>query len=403
MVKKLSADSCKSFLGFVPDAQSHNVLQRFVTAQGWNTDCAQKGTVENAVEFLGSNPSPEFLLVDVPTAEAASSLLDKLADVCDPKVKVIVTSTVDEYSFFRWLTDIGVHHYLLKPLTEEALENAITATPAQTEPPKSEKQGKLYAVMGTRGGVGASTTSLNIAAAISERHNTPTALLDLEAQWGTISLMLDLEPGRGLRDALSKPDRIDTLFMERVMLKYNENFSILSSEEPLDETITIHPQAAEALIKESRKKFAVTVADLPRDVSAFSQTFLKAADHVVIVTELSLIGLRDAMRLSDFLKEKLGLKRVHFVANRVGMLPKHEMKPVDFEKSLKSKFYAMIPFDLEAYGKMATGEIEATKKRPSAMGNAMLDLANLLHKAPAATPAEAKKPRMLGWMKKGTQ
>lgn len=402
MAAKLSADTCKSFLAFVPDSESHSVLQRFVLAQGWNADCAQKGTVEDAVAFLASHPSPDFLMVDIPDAESASELLDKLADVCDPKVKVIVTSAVDEYSFFRWLTDIGVHHYLLKPLTEEALENAITATPVQTEAAKTEKLGKLYAVMGTRGGVGASTVSLNLAATISMLHHTSTGLLDLEPQWGTISLMLDLEPGRGLRDALAKPDRIDGLFMERVMLKFKENFSILSSEEPLDEPITTHPQAAEALITESRKKFAVTIADLPRDVSLFSQAFLKAADHIVIVTELTLIGLRDAMRLNDFLKEKLGVKRVHFVANRSGMLPKYEMKVADFEKSLNSKFYGIIPFDLEAYGKMATGDVEVAKKHPSAMGKALITIADLLHRTPASTVTEAEKSKkLLGWMKKG--
>lgn len=397
MVAKPSAQKCPSFLAFVPDAESLSVLQRFALTQGWDADCAHEGTASDAVEYLASNPSPDFLMVDVPDAQSAPDLLDDLADVCDANVKVIVTSTIDEYSFFRWLTDIGIHHYLLKPLTEEALQNAVTAAPERSDADKAEKQGKLLAVIGTRGGCGASTLALNLAAGIAEKHNTPTALLDLEPQWGTISLMLDLEPGRGLRDALAKPDRIDTLFMERVMLKYSENFSILSSEEPLDDPIVFHDDAAKALIGEARKKFAVTIADLPLDVSSFSQDFLKVADHVLVVTELTLIGLRDAMRLNDFLKEKLGLKRVHFVANRTGMLPKYEMKPADFEKSLGDKFYAQVPFDLETYGKMASGEVETLKKHPSSMGKAILNIADLVHKAPAATAKE--KPARMGWLK----
>lgn len=393
-----TAEKCPAFIAFVSDGESLSVLQRFLLAQGWDADCAQKGTADDAVAYLASNPGPDFLLVEVANAESAQTDLDKLADVCDSHVKVIVTSRVDEYSFFRWLTEIGVHHYLLMPLTEEALLEALQAKPATPEAQKVEKQGKLYTVMGTRGGVGASTVALNLAAAIGTLHHTPTALLDLEPQWGTLSLMLDLEPGRGLREALAKPDRIDALFMERVMLKYNENFAILSSEEPFDETIAIHEGAARALMAESRKKFGVTVADLPRDLSAFSRDFLSAADHVLIVTELSIVGLRDAMRLNDLLKEKMGLKRVHFIASRTGMLPKHEMPLADFEKSLGAKLYGDVPFDLEAHAKVATGELAVLKKHPGAMGKALIAIADQLHRAPAASAPE-KKPKLVEWLK----
>lgn len=394
------ADKCVNFLAFVPDGESLSILQRFALSQGWDADCIQKGTVADAVAHLASHPSPDFLMIDVPTAEAAPDLLDQLADVCDPDVRVIVTSTIDEYSFFRWLTDIGVHHYLLKPLTDEALQNAVSAAPVAVDAPKTQKQGKLYAVMGTRGGVGASTVALNVAAAISKLHHTPTALLDLEPHWGTQSLMLDLEPGRGLREALAKPDRVDSLFMERVLLKYKENLSVLSSEEPLDEPIIYNSGAAAALISEARKKFAVTVADLPRDVSAFSQDFLKAADHIVIVTELTIMGLRDAMRLNDLLKGKLGLKRVHFVASRTGMMPKHEMKQSDFEKSLGGAFYGTVPFDAEAYGRTATGDIEVLRKHLSPMGRGLAEIAGLLHKITTGDAADGtKKPKLMGWLK----
>lgn len=388
---------CVNFRAFVPDAESLSVLQRFALSQGWNSDCIHKGTVTEAVEFLAGHPGPDFLLIDVPDAESAPELLDRLADVCDSGVRVIVTSTVDEFSFYRWLTDIGVHHYLLKPLTDEALQNAISAAPVAAEA-KTEKLGKLYSVMGTRGGAGTSTVALNLAAAIGVNHHTPTALLDLEAQWGTQSLMLDLEPGRGLREALAKPDRVDGLFMERVMLKVRENLTVLSSEEPLDEPIVIHADAAQALIGQSRRKFAVTVAELPREITPFTQEFLRASDHIVIVTELTLLGLRDAMRLSDLLKDKMQLKRVHFVASRTGLLPKHELKQVDFEKSLGTKFYGTVPFDADAYSRTATGEIEVLRKHASAMGKGLAHIADLLHRPVADDAATAKKPKVLGWL-----
>lgn len=386
-----------SFLGFVSDSESHAVLRQFVKSQNWPEDRARQGSVDDVVAFLSSHPTPDFLLVEVKDAEEAPAALDKLADVCAPHVKVLVTSTVDEFSFFRWLKEIGVHHYLLKPLTVEALADALQQ-PIGTKVDNAPREGEVIAVIGTRGGVGASTLALNLAAAFSDVRGLNTGLLDLEPQWGTISLMLDLEPGRGLRDALAKPDRVDSLFMERVMLKYGQGLTVLSSEEPLEEIVNIHPDAASALLRESRRKFELTVVDLPHATNGFTQDFLKAAAQVVIATELSLVSLRDAMRLQDYLKGKLGLKHLHFVASRAGMLPKLEMPPAEFEKSLGVKLAAVIPFDADCYSKMVSGTLCVSKKANTPLSRAVVGLADKLRK-PAASPDEkGKTGKKLGWL-----
>lgn len=389
------------FLAFVSDDESVDTLRKFARMQGWDADnCVHKGPVEEAALYLATRPTPDFLLVDVPSAEAAPGALDKLADVCDPKVKVIVTSTVDEYSFFRWLTDIGVHYYLLKPINGDALEAALQETSAFAKTEKAEEKSKLVCVMGTRGGVGASTVALNLAAAMALQRKTATALLDLEPQWGTLSLMLDLEPGRGLREALGKPDRIDALFMERVMLKYTEHLSVLSSEEPLDETVTFHPEAAGALLQETRKKYPFIYADLHREITPFTQMFLKESDSVIIVTELNLISLRDAMRLHDYLRDKLEVNKVLFVANRQGLLPKQEMPVTDFEKSLGAKFTAVIPYDAPVYSGIASGELPVEKKPPTAFAKHIFDLHALLHPAGKHGKEAQKTSGLLGWLKR---
>ena len=390
----------KTFLAFVTDDESHATLLSFAASQGWDESCIQRGTPDDAAEYLSLNFTPDFLLVDIASAEDAPDALDKLADVCDPNVKVIVTSTVDEYSFFRWLTEIGIHYYLLKPLTETNLQAALKSHAGpEGAAEKEKKTAKLIAVIGTRGGVGASAIALNLAAELANQHHLNTALLDLEPQWGTLSLMLDLEPGRGLREALAQPDRIDMLFLERVMMKYSENLSILSSEESFDDPVSVHDDAATALLREVQIKFAVAVADLPRDLGHFTETVLNAANHVIVVTELTLISLRDAMRLQDYLKTKLGIKHIHFVANKQGMLPKLEMSPADFEKTLGVKLRAVIPFDAEAYEKMASGGLAVDKKSSTPMAVALAELAKTFHRVQETNTPAATAPKWLKWLK----
>lgn len=403
MAQSPSESKPLNFLAFVSDDESVSVLREFAETKGLEPQIIHQGDVNNAIEHLASAPTPDYLIVDIATAEDAPDALDRLADVCDPNVKVIVTSTVDEYSFFRWLTEIGVHFYLLKPLGSENLEAAFTAQPATAAAEAGARRGKLVAVIGARGGVGASTVALSMSAILGTVHKVDTALLDLEPQWGTASMMLDLEPGRGLREALSKPDRIDGLFLDRVMLKYHEHLAILSSEEPFDTLIDIHPDAAETLLGEALQKYAMVIADLPREISPFTQTVLKEADHVVVISELTLLGLRDAMRLQDLLTTHLKVKKLHMVANRTGLVGKFEMPKADFEKSVGSKLAATIPFDLEAYGKLAGGDLPPLAKANTAFSEALHNLVGLVHKArgkPAKTP-DKPKPALVKWLKGG--
>src|SRR3546814_19034292 len=64
-----------------------------------------------------------------------------------------------------------------------------------------------------------------------------TALLDLDVHFGTGALAMDLEPGRGLTDAIENPSRIDGLFIERAMVKASEKRAILSAEAPIRQTM----------------------------------------------------------------------------------------------------------------------------------------------------------------------
>src|SRR4028119_1532759 len=95
----------------------------------------------------------------------------------------------------------------------------------------------MAAVVGVRGGVGASTIATSLAWLLGERTGRSTALLDLDVHFGTGALALDLEPCRGLTDAIENPSRIDGLFIERAMVRANERLSVLSAEAPIHQPL----------------------------------------------------------------------------------------------------------------------------------------------------------------------
>jgi pilus assembly protein CpaE len=399
--------SALPFLAFGQDDESSAAFRQFIAKKGFSEACLRQGGVEEAAAYLGAHhPSPLVLCVEIESNASASAALDKLADVCDPGTKVIIYGAINEYSFFRWLLDMGITDYLLKPLKIEALEAAYakaTHIPSPAAPPAPEKkEGTVISVIGTRGGAGATMVSVNLAWILSHLLKQKTALLDFDPQLGTVALALDLEPGRGLRDALDKPERIDGLFLDRVMARYDDMLSILSTEEPLEDQITPGEKAAEALLKQIRLKFATILIDLPRHLSPFTRYALKASDHILCVTELSVAGLREALRYLDYCRDVLKASTPIFIGNRHGAMGKYNMPPQEFEKGLGAKLACVLPHAAEACKASMNGQVLAEAARGSAVARHLQTLAaRFLPEGANAQSRPGQGRSLFGRIKKG--
>lgn len=379
------------FLAFASDDKDIDAIKAFASAHQWPDNCVMRGDISTAAEFLKSHASPALLLVDLPSATEAPALLDALANVCDPDTKVITTGTVNEYSFYCWLMDIGIFSYLLRPLTPQTLESAWQKSVEIKQAASKEKQpAKIFAVMGTRGGVGASTVAANIAGIIGELAQKKVALVDLHPQEGSIALMMDIEPSRGLREALERPERIDFLFIERVMHTVNKHLSVLSAEEALHDPIGISPHAADALFKELREQFDVVILDLPRYLTPFIRASLKEAEEVVLVSELTLLSLRDVLRIGDMLRDGMKMPAPMIVANRVGAMPKQETPLADFEKGINGKVLSRIGYAPEVFANISN-EIPALKHKANPVMKPLYALAEALVPEAKAEAVKAKK------------
>lgn len=383
------------FMAFVSDASDQQVLKSFALSQNLSQDLVKQGDVRTAADHLKKNPSPVVLLVELPSAEEAPELLDKLADVCDPDTRVIAMGKINEYSFYTWLTDIGIANYVLKPLSPSTLEAAYAkATTAPKAAGAAErKPGKAFAFIGTRGGVGASTVSANLAGIIADRTGKQVALVDVDAYYGSIAISLDIDPSRGMREALENPDRLDGLFIERVVSKPLPNLSVLSSEEALHDTIQLHERALPVLMRELRGKFDYVILDLPRHLDGFVRGCLQQAEQTVVVTELSLLSLRDCLRLTDLMRDHLHVKPPLILANRSGLAPKIEMQVSDFEKGISATLTAKVPFVPDVFMPIST-DIPAVKKKTHAAIKPLMALAEALVPELKSQETKGKKPSL---------
>lgn len=396
-----SSGHATELLAFLTDEESLKAARTLAASKSWPAECIHQGTVEQAVEYLKNNPSPYFLLIEVESEVAAPEQLDQLADVCAPTVKVIVTSKVNAFSFYEWLMDLGIYQYLLQPFTAAQLSKALekrVASPSQAEPDKKQL-GKVLAFMGTRGGVGTTTILSNLAYLIDKEYHKTTAVLDMDIHFGTVAMAFDIDPTRGVAPLFEQPDRIDSLFLDRVSANFTQGLSLMSAEEPLKNMINPSSNAAETLQRITREKYSYVLVDLPRSMNPLTRSFLERADMVVLVSELTLLGLRDLLRISDYLKELHKTPLV--VANREGLASKHEISRKDFEKHYGQPVTVHIPCMMEAFSTAASGEmlIETTKNSQGLA--AMRQLAGLILGEDAEkNTSAAKEHKLMSWLHK---
>jgi pilus assembly protein CpaE len=163
--------------------------------------------------------------------------------------------------------------------------------------------------------------------------------------FGTGALALDLEPGRGLTDAIENPSRIDGLFIERATVRAGEKLAVLSAEAPITQPIMSDGAAFYQLQEEMRSAFECTVVDLPRAMLVQYPHLVADLQVVVVATELTLAAARDAIRILSWLKSNAAHAQVIVVASRVPAGGALEISRKDFEGSIERKIDFVIPYD----------------------------------------------------------
>ena len=295
-----------------------------------------------------------MLLVDLAEEAEPDAALGDLVKRCGPQTRVIAIGTVNDVTLFRRLAARGVADYLVKPVSSELLCDALRRASRSEGEGDSKRRARIHAFIGARGGVGASTLALGLAWLLSQEHKLPTALIDLDLHFGNLALSLDLEPGRGLRQALEHPERTDSLLLASAMVKGEERLPILAAEESLEDMLRFEPEGARALLEALAQDYDCLVVDLPRSLDAAARHVLQSADASIIVTDLSLAALRDAFRLAGLVKALDGPTPM-IVANQVGALHRGEIGRAEFERGLGTPLDFLVPFDAKAARAMAVG------------------------------------------------
>lgn len=312
----------------------------------------QMGGITAATEAYRNSPTPNVILIETDNrTDDILKGLDQLAEVCDSGTRVIVLGRVNDVRLYRELTRRGVSEYVMTPI---GTIDVVRAVCNLFSAPDAKAVGRVIAVVGAKGGVGASTVAHNVAWAIARDLGLESVVADLDLAFGTAGLDYNQDPPQGIADAVFSPDRVDTAFIDRLLSKCTDHLSLLAAPATLDRVYDFAGEAFDTTLDSLRSSIPCIVLDVPHQWTAWTKRILVSADDILVVAGPDLANLRNAKNLVDLLRSsRPNDQRPHYCLNQVGVPKRPEITPADFAKALESEPLAVIPSEPQLFGPAA--------------------------------------------------
>jgi pilus assembly protein CpaE len=345
------------------------------------------GGVEAAIETYHSVPTPNVIILETRGSFDILAGLDELATVCDAGTRVVVIGSDEDVAPYRELVRRGVSDYVIGPVVTLDVVRAICGLFSASE---AVAVGRIIAVVGAKGGVGASTVAHNVAWAIARDLSLDSVVIDLDLAFGTASLDYNKDPLQGIANALYAAERPDSAFIERLLSKCNDHLSLLAAPVSLERVYDFGADAFDAIFDTLRLTTPVIVLDIPHQWSGWTRRALVGADDILIVAEPDLANLRNTKNMLTLLKAARPNDRPPvYCLSQVGMSKRPEISPREFAKAIEGPPLASIPFDPKMFGTAANnGQMIAEISANHRISRTFLQIGQQL-----TGRGEAKKPR----------
>jgi pilus assembly protein CpaE len=324
------------------------------------------GGVDAAAAHYRDKPTPNLVLAETSgDREEVLKDLARLAECCDPGTKVIVLGATNDIPLYRELMRRGISEYLVGPYTPVGIIDAVAGLYGD---PETAPIGRVMAFMGAKGGVGSSTIAHNIAWALSEEFEDEVTIVDFDLHFGTTGLDFNQEQGQGLIDAVTAPDRLDHMLLERLLVKSSERLSLFTAPASLDRELDLTPETCEAILDVVRGTVPAVILDLPHVWTPWARHVLQSADDIVITATPELSSLRNAKNMIELLKQaRPNDPPPKLVLNQVGMGKRPEIPMKDFAEAAGLDLAMVLHFDPQLFGTAANngqmlGEMKGNNK-----------------------------------------
>jgi len=347
------------------------------------------------------HPLPDLLILCLSDAwkEELQELSDRSSSNRPPVI--VIANTQDETQAMRLAMRAGARDLFTRPVNADQIVDAINHV-AQEKFTQSSEGPLLTAVVNAKGGSGATLLAANLAHVLAKEGQQKVALIDMDLQFGTLGLYLDLHPSMGIVEVLEYSHELDAIALKAYMTEHESGvFMLAATQNSVVLPREIDLDKLTDLINTLQSSFDHIIVDLPRQIDAVTTTILERADNVVITTQQSLTHLRDTIRLKGILKDELGIsdKRLMVVVNRYDS--NDAITLADISKMLQDSPISLVPNDYKRVTENINLGIPLYKQsRHSAITKAIIKLASKLSNRDITTDKSGVFSRMFGRFQK---
>ena len=331
---------------------------------------------------------PAVLIVDLREDSEIPSALAQLKRQ-HPTTGVLVVSANLDPTLMLEAMRAGVNEFVTAPVTVPELQGAIKrlmGTFATTT------RGEIFAFIGAKGGVGATTVAVNTATSLARQSPESTLMIDLNAACGDAAVFLGAEPRFSVMDALENVGRLDAAFFSGLVVRTKGGLDLLgAAARPVSRNF--EPSRIRTLLDFASQTYQYTVLDVPRSDSAALDS-LEMVTKIVLVVNQELATVRNATRTAATLKQRYGQARLSVVLARTDR--RAEIGLEDVERTVGVEITHTIPSDyrlaLQAMNKGRPIVLEGSNELASAFKAFARELAGV----PESTKEKETKARATG-------
>ncbi|MCC9599005.1 AAA family ATPase [Stieleria sp. JC731] len=332
--------------------------------------------------------------------EKAIRLITRLAGDSPETVLLAASESTDGHLILQTIR-AGAREFLTLPMSHEDLSAALGRV-SQQKFGSSEGGARgceVIAIAGATGGVGTTSTAVNLGCIFAADNRNSVALLDLDLALGDADVFLDAIPDYTLADVVQNVSRLDIQLLKQSLTKHSSGLYLLPRPVELHDTQGITDESLRKVIGLLKATFTHLVIDLSKTYSPVDMAAIEAASQVLLITQLDLPCLRNVVRLMMSFEEIDGLQdKVEIVVNRAG-LESGQISLKKAKETLGREIYALLPNDYRTMVEVRNNGVPLINQAPkSAITQAMKDLAGkLMGEEGAGQPTEGSKSSESKW------
>ena len=272
--------------------------------------------------------SPDIVVVTLDSDHnKALQLIQQLTNEFPTMPILAVSARGDGQSILQALR-AGAKEFLTAPVVLEELllalqrlrqGRAASGDGSGTSGGATRAESLVVSIVGSRGGVGCTSIAVNLGCNMAQDKGHNCALVDLDLALGDADVALDLIPDYTLADVAMNIDRLDMTFLRRSLCKHPSGLSLLPHPVQMEDIGLIHEDHLARLINLLRASYSRLVLDLSKRFTPTDLTAMRMSDVILLVAQLELTSLRNAVRMLHTLGNEEGLgDKVKLIINRVG-------------------------------------------------------------------------------------